>query len=100
MNSKLIGYNKSKLLVHCSLYINPVLLHAIVFSFVQDENGIERTFGDCESRKKYSHVDLVVMVDGVDNDRGSVVAGGRGYYLKVSTSVSVVAGDTISRSVL
>lgn len=91
MNSKLIGYNKSKLLVHCCLY-NPVLLHVIVFSFVQDENGIERTFGDCESRKKYSHVDLVVMVDGVDNDRGSVVAGGRGYYLKVSTFVYVGAG--------
>lgn len=30
MDSKLIGYNKSKLLVHCGLY-NPVLLHVIVF---------------------------------------------------------------------
>lgn len=58
----------------------------VFFPDVQDENGVERTFGDCESRKKYSHVDLVVMVDGVDVDRGSVTAGGRGYYLKVSWS--------------
>ena len=42
-----------------------------------------QTFGDFESRKKYSHVDLVHMVDGVDLERGSVTAGGRGYYLKV-----------------
>lgn len=48
----------------------------------EDENGVERTFGDCESRKKYSHVDLVVMVDGYDGDRGAVTSGGRGYYLK------------------
>ena len=54
----------------------------------QDENGIERTFGDIESKKKYSHVDLVVMIDGADNERGSVTAGGRGYYLKVSVLVS------------
>ena len=33
-------------------------------------------------RKKYSHVDLIVMIDGVDGDRGAVTAGGRGYYLK------------------
>nr|XP_034306136.1 serine--tRNA ligase, cytoplasmic isoform X1 [Crassostrea gigas] len=58
------------------------LHESCIISNDEDENGIERTFGDCESRKKYSHVDLVVMVDGVDNDRGSVVAGGRGYYLK------------------
>ncbi|KAK3101670.1 hypothetical protein FSP39_005358 [Pinctada imbricata] len=53
-----------------------------IISNDEDENGVERTYGDCESRKKYSHVDLVVMVDGVDLDRGSVTAGGRGYYLK------------------
>lgn len=27
-------------------------------------------------------VDLVVMVDGFDGERGTVVAGGRGYFLK------------------
>jgi len=47
----------------------------------EDENVVERTFGDCATRKKYSHVDLIHMVDGVDIERGTVTAGGRGYYL-------------------
>lgn len=42
---------------------------------------MERTFGDCETRKKYSHVDLIHMVEGMDAERGTVTAGGRGYYL-------------------
>ncbi|CAL1531664.1 unnamed protein product [Lymnaea stagnalis] len=59
------------------------LLHdSCIISNNEDENGIERTFGDVETKKKYSHVDLVVMIDGADNERGSVTAGGRGYYLK------------------
>ena len=52
-------------------------------NLVQEDNGIERTFGDMQITKKYSHVDLVAMVDGVDCERGTMVAGGRGYYLKV-----------------
>jgi len=46
------------------------------------DNKIERTVGDCTSTKKFSHVDLVVMVDGFDGEAGSVVAGNRGYFLK------------------
>jgi seryl-tRNA synthetase len=46
------------------------------------DNGIVRLVGDTEQIKKYSHVDLIVMVDGVDLDRGSKVAGNRGYFLK------------------
>ena len=42
---------------------------------------MERTFGDCVTRKKYSHVDLIHMVEGMDAERGTVTAGGRGYYL-------------------
>lgn len=42
---------------------------------------MERTFGDCSFRKKYSHVDLIHMVEGMDAERGTVTAGGRGYYL-------------------
>ena len=42
---------------------------------------IERTYGDIESRKKYSHVDLIHMIGGVDMERGTVTSGGRGYYL-------------------
>ena len=48
----------------------------------EDFNRVERTFGDCESRKKLSHVDLVEMIDGFDGVRGTAVAGNRGYYTK------------------
>lgn len=47
----------------------------------EDENKVERMFGDCESRKKYSHVDLIHMINGMDGERGAMVSGGRGYYL-------------------
>lgn len=47
-----------------------------------NDNKVERTFGDCGTKKKYSHVDLVVMVDGFEGDKGAVVAGSRGYFLK------------------
>ncbi|XP_015517694.2 serine--tRNA ligase, cytoplasmic [Neodiprion lecontei] len=57
-------------------------LHASVpVSNDEDENKVERTFGDCTQRKKYSHVDLIHMIDGMDGDRGSAVSGGRGYFL-------------------
>ena len=44
---------------------------------------MERTWGDSTVKKKYSHVDLAYMVDGVDTERGASVAGSRGYFLKV-----------------
>lgn len=64
----------------------------------EDNNKVERTFGDCQLKKKYSHVDLICMIDGVDSERGTAVSGkreilqliiiyvviclgGRGYYL-------------------
>jgi len=53
-----------------------------VVSDNEDENGLVRTWGDCDSVKKYSHVDLVAMIDGFDGDRGANVAGGRGYFMK------------------
>ncbi|XP_030589058.1 serine--tRNA ligase, cytoplasmic [Archocentrus centrarchus] len=46
------------------------------------DNKVERTWGDCTVQKKYSHVDLVVMIDGFDGERGAIVAGSRGYFLK------------------
>lgn len=46
---------------------------------------IERMHGDCTVRKKYSHVDLIHMIDGMEAERGTVVAGNRGYFLKVKT---------------
>ncbi|CAH1996565.1 unnamed protein product [Acanthoscelides obtectus] len=47
----------------------------------EDNNKVERTFGDCQAKKKYSHVDLIHMIDGMDGERGTTVSGGRGYYL-------------------
>lgn len=32
-------------------------------------------------KKKYSHVDLIHMIDGIDGERGTTVSGGRGYFL-------------------
>lgn len=29
------------------------------------KNKVERTFGNCEEKKKYSHVDLICMIDGI-----------------------------------
>ena len=51
--------------------------------FFQDNNEVVKIIGDCTIRKKYSHVDLLVMIDGVDYERGTSVSGGRGYFLKV-----------------
>ncbi|KAI4504182.1 hypothetical protein M0802_000653 [Mischocyttarus mexicanus] len=47
----------------------------------EEENKIERTYGDCTEKKKYSHVDLIHMIDGMDGERGTSVSGGRGYFL-------------------
>lgn len=48
----------------------------------EDFNRVERTFGDCETKKTYSHVDLVEAIDGFDGIRGASVAGARGYFTK------------------
>jgi seryl-tRNA synthetase len=64
------------------------LLHeSVPVSDNEDNNRIERTWGDITVRKRYSQIDLVTMVDGADCERGTSVAGGRGYYLKVRTYV-------------
>ena len=34
-------------------------------------------------KKKYSHIDLLHMIDGVEMQKATVVAGNRCYYLKV-----------------
>lgn len=47
----------------------------------EDENKVERTFGDCTAQGKYSHVDLIHMIDGMNGEKGAVVSGGRGYFL-------------------
>ncbi|XP_029427980.1 serine--tRNA ligase, cytoplasmic [Rhinatrema bivittatum] len=47
-----------------------------------NDNKVEKTWADCTTQKKYSHVDLVVMVDGYEGEKGAIVAGSRGYFLK------------------
>ena len=46
------------------------------------ETNIYRMNGDCTTSKKYNHVDLMRMLDMMDVERGTKVAGGRGYFLK------------------
>ncbi|KAK6054272.1 serine--tRNA ligase domain protein, partial [Cooperia oncophora] len=62
--------------------IGNIVHHSVPVSDDEANNRVERTHGDITTRKKYSHVDLVVMIDGFDGDRGTTVAGGRGYFLK------------------
>lgn len=57
------------------------LHHSVPVSNNEDENKVERTFGDCTVKGKYSHVDLIHMIDGMNGDKGAVVSGGRGYFL-------------------
>ena len=47
---------------------------------------MERTFGDCSSRKPYSHIDLLYMIDAVEMQKATIAAGNRCYYMKVCTS--------------
>jgi len=45
------------------------------------DNRTERTWGDVNERKKYSHVDLIHMIGGYDTERATVASGNRAYYL-------------------
>ncbi len=58
--------------------------------FPQDNNGIERLVGDCTSRKKYSHIDLLHMINGVETEKATIAAGNRCYYLKVYLVAGVI----------
>lgn len=52
----------------------------------QKDNQIVRTFGAMRrplpGETLYTHVDLLRMLDAVDTDKGTDIAGGRAYYLK------------------
>ena len=50
-------------------------------------------------KKKYSHIDLAVMVDGVDVDRGASVAGSRGYFMKVNFFTCVLFCSSLCRAI-
>mmetsp|Transcript_7967 Transcript_7967/g.15991 ORF Transcript_7967/g.15991 Transcript_7967/m.15991 type:complete len:442 (-) Transcript_7967:641-1966(-) len=50
----------------------------------EDKNAVEFSWGEPGSAPGAgrNHVDLLYMIDGVDYDRGTVVAGSRGFFLK------------------
>lgn len=65
--------------------VGNVLHDSVPVSDNEDNNEIVRTVGDAavkQTRKTYSHVDLIEMIDGVDTTRGTVAAGNRCYYLR------------------
>ncbi|VDN97271.1 unnamed protein product [Rodentolepis nana] len=62
--------------------IGNILYHKVPISNDEENNEVIRTFGDSTIEKKYSHVDLVTMIDGFDGERGTAIAGNRGYFLK------------------
>lgn len=70
----------------------------ISYRFFQDENFVERLWGDTTSKKKYSHVDLIHMIDGIEANAGADVAGGRGYFLKVIGRTSLVDTKTKTKT--
>lgn len=53
----------------------------------EEENVIVRKFGNVELGTKEgdkfkSHVDLIIDIDGMDGEKGSLISGSRGYFLK------------------
>lgn len=64
------------------------LIHSDVpLSNDEDNNAIVRTYGkelqpeDVGLEKLQSHVDLIEMIDGINTEKGSMIAGSRGYFL-------------------
>merc|ERR1719312_1808719 len=73
-----IEKNKDALLGECANWLHP----SVPISNDEDaDNRTERTWGNVEERKKYSHVDLIHMIGGYDTERATVASGGRAYYL-------------------
>lgn len=77
-----------KIMTEADIYRNTALrevgnhLHdSVPVSNNEDENKVERTFGNCTTKGKYSHVDLIHMIDGMNGEKGTIVSGGRGYFL-------------------
>eukprot|EP00898_Chlorokybus_atmophyticus_P004817 jgi/Chlat1/5336/Chrsp35S05268 len=58
------------------------LVHdSVPISQNEDDNKIERTWGEPRQDAKYNHVDLVTLLNFANLDKGTEVAGNRGYYL-------------------
>ena len=78
-NEELVKYDKMR--TDSLKEVANWLHESVPVSDDEENNAIVKTWGDTSCRKKYSHVDLITMIDGVDSERGAVTAGGRGYYL-------------------
>ncbi|VDN57406.1 unnamed protein product [Dracunculus medinensis] len=75
--------DKLEVIRHDSLIqIGNIVHESVPVSDDEENNRVERIFGDVKSKKKYSHIDLTIMIDGFDGERGTAVAGSRGYFLK------------------
>lgn len=63
--------------------IGNIVHDSVPISDDEANNVIVKTWGNKrEDEKLYNHVDLVQLLDIVDLENGTAVAGGRGYYLK------------------
>lgn len=62
--------------------IGNIVDDSVPVSADEKDNLVVRVEGLVTEQKRYSHVDLIHMIDGVDLERGAAVAGSRGYYLK------------------
>ena len=69
---------RDALLGECANWLHP----SVPISNDEDaDNRTERTWGNVEERKKYSHVDLIHMIGGYDTERATVASGAWAYYL-------------------
>lgn len=62
--------------------IGNILHPSVPISDDEDNNRVEKTFGDCSVRKRYSHIDLLYMIDAVETQKATVASGNRCYYMK------------------
>ncbi|VDM23674.1 unnamed protein product [Hydatigera taeniaeformis] len=62
--------------------VGNILHPEVPISDNEENNKVIRTFGDASNIKKYSHVDLVHMIDGYNGERGTAISGNRCYFLK------------------
>ena len=69
-------------------------IHTYTHTYIQDNNRVERTFGDGATKKRYSHIDLLCMIDGVETQKAVIAAGSRCYYLKVGCKTVSLPPDT------
>lgn len=65
------------------LTLGNIVHDSVPVSDNEDNNAVVRTWGTpLQAEKLPNHVDLIAMLDIVDTEKGTEVAGGRGYYLK------------------